>query len=225
MDNDIKKWLAHINKSTGRKRKRDDNDDTMLNELTYKSIDSIIEILTENEINTTELNDMLDDLEIIYYGTKHVFNNDPNIKNNKNMYLLLSACISISLDIISKLREEKSKTKRFNPINFLNKYKKKFFVPESQRKLGNVKIKLDSVENLQDDSEEELTTEDKDYESEDGEEDGEEDDEEPARHGDQQRPGNRRHGLGQQQHPEPAEVGHQRRHLRLPGALGVVVHR
>jgi len=170
MDNDIKKWLAHINKSTGRKRKRDDNDDMILNELTYNSIESIIEILSENDVRTTELNEFLDSMEIIFKGTKQVFDADSRIKNNKDVYLLLNACISISLDIISKLKEEKSKTKRFNPINFLNKYKKDFFVPEPQRKLGNVKIKLDSIEDLPDDSEE-MTTEDEDYEPEDGEED------------------------------------------------------
>ncbi len=169
MDNDIKKWLAHINKSTSRKRKRDDNDDMMLNELTYNSIESIIEILSENDVRTTELNEFLDSMEIIFKGTKQVFDADSRIKNNKDVYLLLSACISISLDIISKLKEEKSKTKRFNPINFLNKYKKDFFVPEPQRKLGNVKIKLDSIEDLPDDTEEEMTTEDEDYNPEDDE--------------------------------------------------------
>jgi ATP-dependent Lon protease len=174
-DVDIKNWLAHINKSTSRKRKRDDNDDTMLNELTYNSIESIIEILTENEITTTELNDMLDNLEIIFSGTKQVFNNDPKIRNNKDTYLLLCACISISLDIITRLKEEKNKTKRFNAVAFLNKYKKEFYVPEPKRKLGKIKIKLDSNNDI---SPDEMTTEDEDYEPEgEGEGDGEDGDE------------------------------------------------
>ena len=160
MDIDIKNWLAHINKTTSKKRKRNDNDDMLVNELTYSSIESIIEILKENKINTSELDEFLDNVEFIFTGTKKVFESDPKIRKNKDVYLLLSACVSISLDIINKIREAKLKTRRFNPIIFLNKYKQEYYVPESKRTLGKVKIKLDSLSDMTEEDEEE----DGDYE-------------------------------------------------------------
>lgn len=170
MDIDIKNWLAHINKTTSKKRKRNDNDDMLVNELTYSSIESIIEILKENNININELDDFLDSMEFIFTGTKKVFESDPKIRKNKDVYLLLSACVSISLNIISKIRDAKEKTRRFNPITFLNKYKQEFYIPESKRTLGNVKIKLDSLNDMTEEDEEE----DGDYEP--GDEEGDDGD-------------------------------------------------
>lgn len=141
MDNNIKKWLTHMNTTTGRKRKREDND-MLLNELMYNSIESIIKQLSENKIRSSEFNNYLTNLELIFTGTRKLFDQDPKIKNNKDIYLFLNACISVSLNIICKLKEEKSKTKRFNAIKFLNKYKEEFYVCEPNRKLTNTSIDL-----------------------------------------------------------------------------------
>ena len=75
MNTDIKNWLDHINK-TSKKRKRNDDNEYILNELTYNSIESLIEILTEDNIKANELDDFLETMGFIFNGTKQVFENE-----------------------------------------------------------------------------------------------------------------------------------------------------
>jgi hypothetical protein len=136
MDNkDVKKWITHISK-----RKRDDiNEDNLIKELTYNSIQSLMNAIKKNKVNNKNLDLFLEGMEYMFKNSKETFKGE----KNKDIILLVNACGAISLKIIQDIKENKNNNKKFNVVDYLTEYKKEFNVPIKHRKLNKLDIKSD----------------------------------------------------------------------------------
>jgi endopeptidase La len=178
MNTDIDKWINHINgnkintKST--KRKRDDNDEKnemIINELVYTSVENLINLIKNFNNKSYNTDEQLDNYILGLKATlknslkllseKKLLSGDLSKSDNINMCLLLRASISIKIDTINLLIEEKkacnlnSKVNRFNVLRWLNNYKKAH--ETSDKKIKYIDIKLINNPILQDDSSNETT--------------------------------------------------------------------
>jgi len=144
MNEDIKKWLNHVNdSSTSRKRKRDDDD--LINELTYINIEALTNIIKEQKIKNSKLDDFLTNLSNIFEESTTIFDMNEEIKNNKDFYLVIKASLAILIKLITKIKISKLNKKDFNVIKFLNEYKKDYYVPEHKRTLREIKIAFSDI--------------------------------------------------------------------------------
>jgi hypothetical protein len=145
MDNDVKQWLKYMRTS---KRKRNDTDDNLIKELTFNSIDSLLDIIKQNNINNKNIDTFLTGMKIIYIDTKKIIDKDTDLKKNKELLLLLNACLSISVNIINNIFNAKRKNNKLNIIKYLNEYKKEFNIPKKQRTLDKIEFIYDNIDDL-----------------------------------------------------------------------------
>jgi len=139
MDSHIKKWLAYM-KNSNKKRKLDDIDENeLIKELKYYSIETIIKIVKQNKVKNSRLELFLEGLKLIYTNTKK------NYKAvDKDTTLLINASTVISLQLINDILEEFKNTPKFNLLKYLNEKKNEYFIPEKKRKLNDIEIENDN---------------------------------------------------------------------------------
>lgn len=147
MDTDIKKYLMNIN---NRKRKANSNN-KILHELYYYCIEHLIVEL--KNVPNNKLSIHLNEIIINYNKLQSQLEN-----KTSDAEVLINAYISILLDIIDTIKNEYN-IKKFNVIEFLNEYKKPFFIPMKKRQLD--KININILDNIIDDDDED----DDDYET------------------------------------------------------------
>lgn len=146
MNNDVKQWLKYMKHSN--KRKRDDNDDKLIKELTYNSIDSLLDIIKENKISKKNIDSFLIGMKMIYIQTKKHIEKDNQLNKNKEFYLLLNACISTSIELIDKIFNELNKNNKLNIITYLTEYKKEFNIPKKQRTVDKIEFVYDNLDSM-----------------------------------------------------------------------------
>jgi len=114
MDTDIQKWITHINIHNTRKRKATFDEDNLIKELTFHSIESIINTIKKQKIKNNKLDLFLEGLKFVYTHSKKIY------KRNKNIdtVLLINACASISIKIIDNIIEAKKMIKILMYLNF-----------------------------------------------------------------------------------------------------------
>ena len=125
MDSNIKKWLSNF-KSENKKRKLDD--DSLIKELYYYSVQTIIKVVKQNKVKNNTLELFLEGLKFIYTHT-----NKKYIKNKStDVILLINATTSISIKLIDKILEDYNNTPNFNLLKYLIN-KKKNIIYQKQR--------------------------------------------------------------------------------------------
>jgi len=143
MNQDVKTWINHINRSNKRKRDMIEND-TIVDELICSSVENLIKIINESNIDkdVDSICIYLDSIRKTLINTKNLLFED-NMNENKNMKLLICASLSLTIDIIEMVKLEKRKLgRKLNIINFLNNYKKNHNVPVKNRKLETIDINM-----------------------------------------------------------------------------------
>ncbi len=143
MDTDIQKWITHINISNTRKRKANFNEDNLIKELTYYSIDSIINTIKKQKIKNKNLDLFLEGLKFVFTHSKKLYKKNRNI----NTILLINACSSISIKIIDDIIEAKNNVNKFDVIEFLAEKKQENNVPKKERKLNKIDINVINNDN------------------------------------------------------------------------------
>ncbi len=170
MDSDIKKWLKYFNNpnnSSNKKRKLDDDD--LIKELKFYTIETIIKIVKQNNVKNKTLELFFEGLKFIYANTNNKFTR----KANNDAKLLINASTAISIKIIDELLEDFNKTPKFNLLKYLTKKKEEYYIPEKKRQIKDVDINIinsdddyinhsDSESDLSTDSEPEYEDEDED---------------------------------------------------------------
>ncbi len=162
MDTDIQKWITHINISNTRKRKANFNEDNLIKELTYYSIDSIINTIKKQKIKNKNLDLFLEGLKFVFTHSKKLYKKNRNI----NTILLINACSSISIKIIDDIIEAKNNVNKFDVIEFLAEKKQENNVPKKERKLNKIDINVinnDNNEEVEEDEEEEEYSSDDEF--------------------------------------------------------------
>ncbi len=163
MDSDIKKWLKHFN-SPNKKRKLDDDD--LIKELKYYSIETIIKIVKQNNIKNKTLELFFEGLKFIYANT----NNKYNRKSTEEAKLLINASTAISIRIIDELLDNYNKSPKFNLMKYLTDKKNEYYIPEKKRHIKEVEINNTGVDDDEDDYDYD-DEDDYDYDDEDDEDD------------------------------------------------------
>ena len=135
MDSNIKKWLSNF-KSENKKRKLDD--DSLIKELYYYSVQTIIKVVKQNKVKNNTLELFLEGLKFIYTHT-----NKKYIKNKStDVILLINATTSISIKLIDKILEDYNNTPNFNLLKYLINKKKEYYIPETKRHIKEIDIDM-----------------------------------------------------------------------------------
>ena len=71
MDNDVQNWITHVNINNARKRKAKFDEDDLIKEMTFNSIESILKIIKKEKIKNSKLELFLEGLKFIF--TSHPF--------------------------------------------------------------------------------------------------------------------------------------------------------
>jgi ATP-dependent Lon protease len=163
MDQDVKKWITHININNTRKRKATFNEDNLIKELTVHSIKNISNTIKKEKIKNNKLELFLTGLKYVFTQSKKIYAKNTKSKNNEAA-LLISACSAITIKIIDEIIEAKHTTKNFDVFTFLEEKKKENYIPNKERKLS--KLNIDTMSNKNDKTEDSYDTEDS-YQDED----------------------------------------------------------
>jgi len=161
MESHIEKWLSYI-KTSNKKRKIDDiNENELIKELKYYSIETIIKIVKQNKINKKTFEIYLESIKLIYINTSKKYQS-----NDKKTTLLINASTAISIKLIDDILEAFKQTDNFNLLKYLNEKKQEYFVPKKKRKIDEIEYDdTDSDESFivdTDDDDEEETDDDED---------------------------------------------------------------
>ena len=124
------------NNSSNKKRKLDDDD--LIKELKYYSIETIIKIVKQNNIKNKTLELFFEGLKFIYANTNNKFNR----KANNEAKLLINASTVVSIRIIDKLLEDFNNTPKFNLLKYLMDKKQEYYIPEHKRHIKEVDIDI-----------------------------------------------------------------------------------
>ncbi len=147
MDEDIKNYLININNcdnKSSRKRAYNDNQD-IKKELYYYCIESLMVELkqtkyVDNEIDSLSyLNKILKNYNKI---KKHFENKTSDIE------IFIYAYIHVLSDIINHIKNTKKNIKNFDIMEFLEDYKKEFYIPLKKRKLDKIDIDIDVLDEI-----------------------------------------------------------------------------
>lgn len=147
MDPDVQKWITHLNIHNVRKRKAKFDDDNLIKELTFYSIESIINTIKKQKIKNKNLDLFLEGLKYVFTHSKKLYKKEKNI----NTVLLINACASISIKIIEDIIETKNTDTKFDVIKFLEQKKKDNDIPKKERKLNKMDIDIITNDNDEDD--------------------------------------------------------------------------
>ncbi len=156
MDTDIQKWITHVNINNTRKRKAPFDEDNLIKELTYHSIESIISTIKKQKIKNNKLNLFLEGLKFVFTHSKKLYKKE----KNTDTILLINACASISIKIIDDIIEAKKDNNNFDVIKFLENKKNENDVPKKERKLN--KIDINVINYSEEDSDDSFIVEDDD---------------------------------------------------------------
>jgi endopeptidase La len=174
MNQDIAQWINFMNRNKKRKR-NDDTDDTLLNEMKCTSIENLIDIIRDNNVAPRNQIKFLQTIRKSLVNTRqmledeNVLSDELSRSENKSMQLLIRASVSTSIDTIDKIINCTKKDKSIDVIKWLNNYKKQYNVPVKSRKLHAIPItNLQNIENVE--SESEIDTTDEEDEEEEEEE-------------------------------------------------------
>ena len=141
MDNDVQKWITHVNIHNTRKRKAKFDEDDLIKELTFNSIESISRIIKKEKIKNNRLELFLEGLKFIYTHSKKIYEKKNKSKNVEGT-LLIGACSSVTIQILDEIIKASKKTKNFNVIKFLEDKKKENYIPTKERKLNKMNINI-----------------------------------------------------------------------------------
>lgn len=174
MNQDIAQWINFMNRN--KKRKRND-DNTLLNEMICTSIENLIDIIRDNNVAPRNQIKFLQTIRKSLVNTRqmledeNVLSDELSRSENKSMQLLIRASVSTSIDTIDKIINCTKKDKSIDVIKWLNNYKKQYNVPVKSRKLQTISITdLQNIENV----DSEIDTTDEEEEEDDEEEEEEE---------------------------------------------------
>ena len=76
MEPDIQKWITHINIQNTRKRKAKFDEDNLIKELNYQSIDNLSTTIKKEKIKNNKLELFLESLKFVYIQSKKIYNKD-----------------------------------------------------------------------------------------------------------------------------------------------------
>jgi ATP-dependent Lon protease len=147
MDPDVQKWITYINIHNTRKRKAKFDEDNLIKELTFHSIESISNTIKKQKIKNNKLELFLEGLKFVYTHSKKLYKKDKNTET----ILLINACSSITIKILDEIIEAKKHNKKFDVFTFLEDKKKENTIPDKERKLNKIDIKVISHEDEEED--------------------------------------------------------------------------
>jgi hypothetical protein len=99
INNDVQKWLIHVKTSNiSRKRKADFDDDNLIKEITLNSIKSIMKIIKAEKVNNKNIKFILEGFKQVKLNSNKLYNKN----KDKNIMLLINACTSISIELITR---------------------------------------------------------------------------------------------------------------------------
>ena len=150
MDQDVKKWITHVNIYNTRKRKAKFDEDNLIKELTFHSIENISNIIKKEKIKNNKLELFLEGLKFIFIHSKKLYEKK-NKSKNVEATLLISACSSITIQLLDEIIDAKKNTKKFNILKFLEDKKKENYIPTKERKLNKIDIDIMSNDDMDDD--------------------------------------------------------------------------
>ena len=138
MDTDVQKWITYINIHNTRKRKAKFDEDNLIKELTYQSINNISTVIKKEKIKNNKLELFLEGLKFVYIHSKKLYTKE----KPTDTILLINACASITIKLIDEIIEAKKNTKKFDILEFLEVKKKENYIPDKERKLNKINIKV-----------------------------------------------------------------------------------
>jgi endopeptidase La len=158
MEPDVQKWITHINIQNTRKRKAKFDEDNLIKELNYQSIDNLSNIIKKEKIKNNKLELFLESLKFVYIQSKKIYKKD----KHTDTVLLINACSSTSIKLIDEILEAKKYTKNFNIFEFLDAKKKENYIKDKERKLNKININVVSNKHINDEDEDDFIVDDED---------------------------------------------------------------